>query len=312
MGKKSSIKTVWDTLRRQKIMREQRGNAVGQQGVSKRTDRCGPRGFTLVELLVVIAIIALLMAILMPALRRVKMQAEEVVCRSNLRQVGLTLNMFLQENDFKMPCVSQHDWLDPDHSNTKCNGYFFRRPAGTGTDRIYRPDESGVKTYWATTLRDYIKETKIFGCPAFKNALEMMEVEKLYNCDVKEFYDSAFGLNGYLDRAATNGIRNQGEVIVATDHVEPRIEQAHDAGKNDMFCGGVDGESLTHYKPGGSRATWYRGIFRHNIRRSDNWETGGRANILWLDNHVSNMEETDGHDVPNRYYGPELNYLKNP
>ena len=44
------------------------------------------RGFTLIELLVVIAIIAVLMAILMPALRRVKDQANAVVCRSNLQQ----------------------------------------------------------------------------------------------------------------------------------------------------------------------------------------------------------------------------------
>jgi len=47
------------------------------------------KGFTLIELLVVIAIIALLMAILMPALARVKEQARTVACLANLKQWNL-------------------------------------------------------------------------------------------------------------------------------------------------------------------------------------------------------------------------------
>jgi len=47
------------------------------------------KGFTLIELLVVIAIIAVLMAILMPALNRVKEQGKRVVCMSNLKQLTM-------------------------------------------------------------------------------------------------------------------------------------------------------------------------------------------------------------------------------
>jgi len=59
------------------------------------------RGFTLIELLVVIAIIAVLMAILMPALQRVKKQAQAVTCMSNLRQWGLIWYLYTEDSDGK-------------------------------------------------------------------------------------------------------------------------------------------------------------------------------------------------------------------
>ena len=57
------------------------------------------QGFTLIELLVVIAIIAVLMAILMPALRRVKEQARMIGCIANLRSWNLIASMYTESND---------------------------------------------------------------------------------------------------------------------------------------------------------------------------------------------------------------------
>ena len=58
-----------------------------------------PRGFTLIELLVVIAIIALLMAILMPSLKKAKDQTRTIVCQSNLGQWGKIFYVYAHDND---------------------------------------------------------------------------------------------------------------------------------------------------------------------------------------------------------------------
>ena len=58
------------------------------------------KAFTLVELLVVIAIIALLIAILLPALNKAKQQALRVACASNLRQMGQSMMIYVQETGY--------------------------------------------------------------------------------------------------------------------------------------------------------------------------------------------------------------------
>ena len=72
---------------------------TGEIGISGPEKRGMPHGFTLIELLVVIAIIALLLAILMPALQRVKKQARSVGCQANLRQWGLVFSLYMDDND---------------------------------------------------------------------------------------------------------------------------------------------------------------------------------------------------------------------
>ncbi|HUV67816.1 MAG TPA: prepilin-type N-terminal cleavage/methylation domain-containing protein, partial [Sedimentisphaerales bacterium] len=57
------------------------------------------KAFTLIELLVVIAIIALLLAILLPSLNRVKKQAKVVLCQSNLTQWGVLWSMYADDHD---------------------------------------------------------------------------------------------------------------------------------------------------------------------------------------------------------------------
>ena len=63
------------------------------------------RAFTLVEMLVVIAIIAMIAALLLPALSRAQASARATVCLSNLHQVGLALQIYVSDNNNKMPVM---------------------------------------------------------------------------------------------------------------------------------------------------------------------------------------------------------------
>jgi prepilin-type N-terminal cleavage/methylation domain-containing protein/prepilin-type processing-associated H-X9-DG protein len=111
------------------------------------------RGFTLIELLVVIAIIALLLSILVPALSRVKVAVEEVICRSNIRQYGLAGKMFMDENNSKFPNAwdSVFKSRDPDRA---CQWHdILRYPER-------RPDLEG-------SLWNYLGGGKVHYCQTF-------------------------------------------------------------------------------------------------------------------------------------------------
>jgi prepilin-type N-terminal cleavage/methylation domain-containing protein/prepilin-type processing-associated H-X9-DG protein len=70
------------------------------------------QAFTLIELLVVIAIIALLMGILIPVLHKAREQGKDVICRSNLRQIGIATNLYAEDWDQLVPrgSAGQRAW----------------------------------------------------------------------------------------------------------------------------------------------------------------------------------------------------------
>lgn len=72
--------------------------------------------FTLVELLVVLAVIALLAALLLPALARGKESGRAAVCLSNLHQIGISLQLYVQDNNNRLPYMN-------DRSPTTTNPY---------------------------------------------------------------------------------------------------------------------------------------------------------------------------------------------
>lgn len=84
---------------------EQRHKQLRGSAARGRRQRCvvRSRGFTLIELLVVIAILALLIALLLPAVQRARKQAQGVVCRTRLRQWATTLALYAEDNQGRFP-----------------------------------------------------------------------------------------------------------------------------------------------------------------------------------------------------------------
>ena len=141
-----------------------------QKGLVLRSDVLRRVGFTLIELLVVIAIIAILMAIMMPALNRAKEQGKRAVCLNNLRQLTLAWIMYADENDDRIvngEAYNDGDGLAP----VPTSGIHKGEQWWTGDDcgdfwtGEHLPMETQLNAIRAGALFPYCKSEKLYRCP---------------------------------------------------------------------------------------------------------------------------------------------------
>lgn len=137
-----------------------------------------PRGknrwaaFTLIELLVVIAVIAILAALLLPALARAKQRADTISCLNNLRQIGLFMQLYTDDNGDTFP--AHRDMV----------------PLGPGGDPL--------TNWWGQYIATYGGgKSNLFHCPAIKTAQQDGGFDWTFNRDKVGYGYNAYFLGAY-------------------------------------------------------------------------------------------------------------------
>jgi len=114
------------------------------------------RAFTLLELLVVIAVITILAALLLPAVSRAKESGRAAACISNLHQIGIALQLYVQDNNNRLPFMrdksltTTNDLPSPDVVLTNYLGNFRVLKCPSDFQRLF--ESTGSSYYWNSLL----------------------------------------------------------------------------------------------------------------------------------------------------------------
>ena len=220
-------------------------------------------GFTLIELLVVISIIAILMAIMMPALQRVKSQAQEMGCRANLRQYGLAQTMYLDENDDRYPSA----WNSLVSTEAPVSGY--QRYC-----RWHDPRYPADGPFWM-----YLKEEKAHLCPTFNVLAKTMgegHPSHVATNPVQPYY--SYSMNAFL--GSRSGTSPGG--VIRRSEIMRRNNEVFFFGEENMWARTGNVNVLNDNALCGDGRDWF-GTF-HGAKRGD-WN-GGTVNLVFVDAHV--------------------------
>lgn len=229
-------------------------------------------GFTLVELLVVIGIIALLISILLPALNRVKQQANRLVCQSNMRQIAIGVMTYVADNKGYMPFPN---WGDTTQTSPYSIGWLFTGGGNHGgwTGAPWNAPnlpEDGGKT---GALYKYLKTTKVYHCVQ----------------DIQSEDSGTEHLTSYLMNGAVCGYNppkwfKNGAAITPGDGIHPayRLSAFKRPSEKVMMWEAAESSSSTGapWNDGSSYPTEELLSQRHHMQGADG------ANLSFFDSHV--------------------------